>query len=280
MTVVEVPGVDELYGLAPEDFVEARDSLARRLRSDGQREAAAAVKQLRRPTVAAWAVNQLARRHADDLRRLIARGRELQAAQQQALEGQAGQLRTAVDARRDTIRRLARAAEQILGERDGGAHGDEVVATLTAASVDPDAATQVLAGRLTTPLRAPTGFVGGPTAEPGRGRTPRRPPARPSAGRRARPEGEERARRRAEEARRAADEARARADDAARAADEAAQAARRSAARVRQLEDELERARRVAAHDAGRAADAAARADGARRRSSDAEDQARRAAPP
>ena len=47
--------IDELYGLPLEDFVAQRDALAKRLRADGDRDAAAAVKKLPKPTRAAWA---------------------------------------------------------------------------------------------------------------------------------------------------------------------------------------------------------------------------------
>ena len=52
---------DALYGLPLEDFVAERDALAKRLRGEGRREDAQAVKALAKPTVAAWAVNQAVR---------------------------------------------------------------------------------------------------------------------------------------------------------------------------------------------------------------------------
>src|SRR5260221_6788543 len=53
--------IDELYARPAEEFVAARDELARALRSEGEREAADAVKRLRRPSHAAAIVNRLAR---------------------------------------------------------------------------------------------------------------------------------------------------------------------------------------------------------------------------
>ena len=46
---------EELYGLPPGEFTSARDKRAKELRGDGERDAANAVKALRKPTVAAWA---------------------------------------------------------------------------------------------------------------------------------------------------------------------------------------------------------------------------------
>ena len=54
--------MDELFDLPPTEFIAARDALAKQLKADGDAGAAAEVKALRRPSVAAWAVNQVARR--------------------------------------------------------------------------------------------------------------------------------------------------------------------------------------------------------------------------
>lgn len=151
----------ELYGLDPKDFVPARNDLARRLRKAGDRGAAAEVAKLRRPSPAAWAVNQLARRHRSEVEELVRLGEALRAAQDGALSGaRPGDLRQAGRARRDAVSRLAATAEAFLEERGGGAgvHAREVAATLEAASLDAEAATAVLAGRLSEELRPPSGF--------------------------------------------------------------------------------------------------------------------------
>jgi hypothetical protein len=51
--------LDRLFRLAPDAMVEARNALAARLRKAGARELADYVKGLKRPTPAAWALNQL-----------------------------------------------------------------------------------------------------------------------------------------------------------------------------------------------------------------------------
>ena len=51
----------DLYGLPGAEFVAARDALARSLAKDKQRDEAAAVKALRRPTRSAEVLNELAR---------------------------------------------------------------------------------------------------------------------------------------------------------------------------------------------------------------------------
>ncbi|MGH8929487.1 MAG: hypothetical protein ACRDZO_02315, partial [Egibacteraceae bacterium] len=54
------------------------------MRSDGQRDLAVEVRKARRPTLAAWAVNQLP---AEGVRALLAAGAALRKAQQRALSG-------------------------------------------------------------------------------------------------------------------------------------------------------------------------------------------------
>src|SRR5215213_7097543 len=134
---------DVLYGLDPKDFVAARNDLAKRLRKEGDKALAAEVAKLKRPTPAAWAVNQLARRHRDDLEELVRLGEQLRAAQEGALSGSApADLRQAGRARREAVSRLAGSAEALLEARGAGvaAHAGEVAATLEAASLDADAA--------------------------------------------------------------------------------------------------------------------------------------------
>ncbi len=151
---------EELYGLDPADFVPARNELVRRLRTEGQRDLAKCVAELRRPSPAAWAVNQLARRHRAALDDLLRLGELLRQAQTQTLAGaDAAQLRQAGRARREAVAALADAAVGLLaGRGQGGAHYNEVAATLEAASLDPQAGAEVSTGRLTSPLEPPSGF--------------------------------------------------------------------------------------------------------------------------
>jgi hypothetical protein len=121
-------------------------------RTAGDRELAAAVGRLRRPTLAAWAVNLLARERAGLLDQVTSLGEALRAAQDQlqgdelrALGRQRRQLVSAVTAE---VRALADSAGRPLGE----AAGRQVEETLHAALADPEAAAAVRSGLLTTPL--------------------------------------------------------------------------------------------------------------------------------
>src|SRR4051795_10533611 len=78
---------NELYGLPPGEFTGARDARVKELRAAGEREAASGVKGLRKPTVAAWTLNQLSRRRGKDLDRLLTAGERLRAAQEELLAG-------------------------------------------------------------------------------------------------------------------------------------------------------------------------------------------------
>jgi hypothetical protein len=152
---------DELFGLAPEEFVAARDDLARRLRREGDPEAARRVKALRRPPLSAWAVNQLARGRGPGLEGLLAAGERLRAAHQAALAGEgAAELRAAGRAEREAVAGLVQAAMELLAEAGHAATDatrDRVAATLHAAAASPEAADLVRHGRLTADLD-PAGF--------------------------------------------------------------------------------------------------------------------------
>src|SRR6266508_4779168 len=90
--------LDELYGLPPSEFIPARNDLARRLKQAGQSAISARVKELRKPTIPIWAVNQLARRQPKDVEALLEAGERLRTAQEQALGGEPQALRSATSA--------------------------------------------------------------------------------------------------------------------------------------------------------------------------------------
>lgn len=150
VTVAQV--ADELYALAPADFTAARDERARQVRAAGQRDEAAAIKKLARPTASAWLVNQLARTVPEQMIRLYELGEELQEAQR-ALAGD--RLRELSVQRRQVVNDLLAAASDLAGRTDQSASGavlGEVRATLEAALADAGARAAVRSGRLTKSL--------------------------------------------------------------------------------------------------------------------------------
>ena len=112
--------VDGLFELPLDEFTAARNELAKQLKQNGDAEAAEQVRQIPKPSVAAWAVNQLARHERELMRSLLNVGARLRSAQERSLKGErtADELRAAQSEERDVIRRLTRAAEPLL--RDGG----------------------------------------------------------------------------------------------------------------------------------------------------------------
>src|SRR5437879_13872993 len=75
-SLMEPPGVDALYGEPLDTFIAARNALAKALVQAADREGAAVVKALRKPSVAAWALNQLSHTRPAEVERLLAAGAE------------------------------------------------------------------------------------------------------------------------------------------------------------------------------------------------------------
>ena len=59
--------VEQLYAAPPGEFTALRSQLAKQARSAGDVDLAKAVTALRKPTVAAWALNHFVREHGDEL---------------------------------------------------------------------------------------------------------------------------------------------------------------------------------------------------------------------
>ncbi|MCR8693982.1 hypothetical protein NWP13_15685 [Rhodococcus pyridinivorans] len=139
---------DALYGLDPGDFVAARSEFAAQAREAGDRELTAAIGRLRKPTVAAWMVNLLARERADELAALLDIGAALRTAQRR-LSG--SEMRKLSEQRRRVVAALERDAGRLAADRgrtvsEGALR--EVGRTLNAALSDPDIGEQVRQGRL------------------------------------------------------------------------------------------------------------------------------------
>ena len=141
--------IDRLYGLALEEFTAARNALAKELRSAGQAEDAERVKALKKPSVAAGALNRAVRSAPDRLAEFLDAARELREAHE-ALMG--GGEREAVDA----ASARERAAAAALVEEAGGSDSvrERVAATLRAAVADDEARAALEAGRLERELEA------------------------------------------------------------------------------------------------------------------------------
>jgi hypothetical protein len=219
---------DELFALPLDEFTAARDKLAADLKKDDAA-AAARVKKLRKPSVAAWAVNQLARRHSDAMEKLLALREEMD-------DAGAAQLRFLGEKRRRLLADLVKKAEALLQE---GGHGssaatlEKVTQTLQAGATEEEV--ELLRNGTLTRELSPSGFEGFAFSSPG---PAVEEPSRPS---------------------KATERARAKADELAAAAEE-------REAEARELEKAAEITRKHAAAAARQAEVARRNADRARER--------------
>jgi hypothetical protein len=169
--------LDEIFGGAPADFIKGRDALAKKLRANGEEEAASDVKALKKPSKAAAVVNALA---LDDPRP-VKRYLDLADKLREVTSGK-------VDAKR--MRELAREEGELLEELvakagklgDGASLStlDRVRETLQAAQVDAQLADKVLAGRVEREQRAASvglDNLAGPPVAPSRTKTSAKGPA-------------------------------------------------------------------------------------------------------
>lgn len=256
----------ELYGHKPEEFIAARNLRAKDARQAGDRDLAAAIAALRRPTTSAWLVNALVRDRAAQVEDLLSLGDALREAQE-SLAGEA--LRQLSRQRRQVVSALGREARRLalsLGVRVSVQALREVEGTLDAALADPGAGEAVRSGRLTSALRysglGPVDLSGAVALRGGGKRAPLRAVTAEDA-----PSAEVVAAEQAVQAARAAvQDAQQAADSQQRRADSAASALEEAHRRVRALQSELEQAReqeglaREQAQAAKRTAAAAARA--------------------
>ncbi|MFE3762507.1 hypothetical protein ACFXPI_12175 [Streptomyces sp. NPDC059104] len=152
--------VVELFGLRLAEFTAARDGYVTEARKAGDRELAAAIAALRKPTVAAWTAGLLARRRPKEARSLVELGEALRAAHRTL---DAGQLRQLSHDQHVVIQRLARTARTLAVEA-GQAVSEpvlhEVEQILHAVLADPGVAAQWMSGRLAKAPDAALGFTG------------------------------------------------------------------------------------------------------------------------
>ena len=147
--------LDELYGRPLEEFTQARNDLAARLKRAHQSEAADAIKALKKPTQAAWAANQLARHEPKLVRELLDAAAALRQTQQRSLGGKAsaGDVTAAATREREAVRALVSAARGLPG-RATAATLERLGQTLQAAAVDDVGRDLLERGRLTEELHA------------------------------------------------------------------------------------------------------------------------------
>lgn len=229
----QIKSTEELYAVARDEFTSARDTLVARLKDEGDAAGATATKALRKPTLPAWTVNQLARREAETLHRLM----ELRDEMTDAAGPE--DIRRLSAERKHVTSALLQRAEEILTEAGHPANAntlDAVSQTLQSGGSEEDRI-RLLQGTLDRPLD-PSGFegVGGFEAF-----APQHPTEQEETTDRAAVRKAEKLAAVASEAEREAAELTSRAEKARRAADELefeAEAARKKAERARRRADQ------------------------------------------
>ena len=163
-----------LYGLPREQFTSARNERAKKLKPDDS-ELAAAIAKLPKPTVAAAALNELAREDPSEVRALVQSGRRLRAAQEAAVAGKSGQsLNEAIEEHRGALDRVQR---DLRRRKLSGTTLERATQTLRVASVDPELQPLLERGTLHEDLTS-SGFGLDPSLVPAR---PKQRPATPAA---------------------------------------------------------------------------------------------------
>jgi hypothetical protein len=167
--------VDALFSLPLAEFIAARKTLAVRLKQAARGHEADRVKALIKPSISAWAVNQLYWKHRETFDRLIATGQRFRKAQTSNLAGKVAEMRGVLDARREALSDLAHLATSLLSDAGHNPTPDmmlRITATLEAMSAyasHPDAPSP---GRLTHDVDPP-GFESLASLIPSAGMTER-----------------------------------------------------------------------------------------------------------
>jgi hypothetical protein len=275
---------EDLYGLPLEEFTPARDTLAKEIKAAGRKDEAAEVKSLRKPSVAAWALNLVAREHPDAIEGLRAAGRLLREAQDEAMSGDAGRLRDAGRAVAEEVDRVTGLAAEVLraaGRPASATQQEKIVATLRTAAVDDEAGDVLARGVLVEELES-TGFSllgagAGAVSPQSRPSTRAKAPAKPSAdGDRKTLPGAERPPKKPKASKDALDAVEAARRELRRCdaeADTAATRARRRAERAEAAAKRAAEAQREADQARAEAEEAAGEAEAARRAAAEAADR-------
>ena len=133
-----VASEDALYQIPLSEFTAARNALVTRLKKGGKPEEASRIKGLVKPSIPAWAVNQLFWRHRPEFDALIDVGHRFRKAQAAQLHGRPADLRGPLEERRGALSALTRLAAATLTDAGHTPSPDtmrRVTSTLEALSV-------------------------------------------------------------------------------------------------------------------------------------------------
>ena len=155
--------LDKLFVAPLDEFMATRETLAKDLRSAGQKEAAATVKAQHKPTVVAHALNRLAREAGAELATLFEVSRQLASGKD---------FKNALERQREAL-------EAVRAKADAS-HAQDIVHVLRGAMVDAGLAQQVKTGRFSTIPDVQLGFFGAAPEAGARPQAKSKAPANPA----------------------------------------------------------------------------------------------------
>lgn len=148
--MAELPGAaDELFALPPKDFTRRRNEMAKQLKAGGDNQGAQAVAALPKPSLSAWALNQVARWNSKMIKELVRIDETLRK------PGSSTEFRRASGERNRIVRDIVEAASSILqnnGHTAGAAVVQKLTQTLLAIGTDEEARQALVHGRLVKDL--------------------------------------------------------------------------------------------------------------------------------
>lgn len=151
--------IDSLFRLPLADFTSSRNLLAARLKKEGRANDADRVKLLTKPSISAWAVNQLYWNHRKAFDQLMVTGKRLRPAQKLRAAGRVKGMRDSLEARREALVHLSELAAELLQEAGSNPSIDtlrRVTTTLEAMSAFALRSDGPMPGRLTHDLDPPS----------------------------------------------------------------------------------------------------------------------------
>jgi hypothetical protein len=150
--------VDALFKLSLSEFTNGRNALAARLKQMGRADDATLVKSLTKPSISAWAVNQLYWNYREEFDQLIATGQRFRQAQKSGNAGKVAHMRGSLDTRRESLTQLTDLAAELLQDAGHNPSPDtlrRITTTLEAVSAYASLSDGPTPGRLTQDVDPP-----------------------------------------------------------------------------------------------------------------------------
>jgi hypothetical protein len=151
--------VDALFKLPLAEFTGARNDLAARLKREGRADDSNLVKKLPKPSISAWAVNQLHWNHREAFEQLLATSQRFRQSQTSHTATRMADLRGSLDARREALSQLSDLATVLLSEAGHNPTPDtihRITTTLEALSAHATLSDGPTPGRLTQDVDPPS----------------------------------------------------------------------------------------------------------------------------